>query len=110
MFRFLVGPSWPKDVWETPSRMKRPEPIEVAFHSSRLGYERTKPLHDSFTQTSRTWGKEKWPIRQYRVHLNEEFIQQILMRQPRSIVISPPAVVDAIRKRIEESRRNWGGD
>ena len=108
VFRFLVGPSWPKDVWETSSRMKRPEPIEVAFHPTRLGYERTKLLHDSFTQTSRTWGKEHWPIRQYKVHLTEEFIQQILMRQPKAVVLSPPAAVEAIRKRIEESRESWG--
>ena len=31
VFEYLVGPSWPEGVWETPSRMKRPEPIEVAF-------------------------------------------------------------------------------
>lgn len=107
VFRFLVGPSWPRDVWETPYLMKRPEPIEVAFHPKRLGYERTKPLHDSFTQTKRFWGKEQWPIRRYRVHLTEEFIQQILMRQPNAIVLSPPSAVEAIRERLNESQERW---
>jgi len=107
VFRFLVGPSWPRDVWETPARMKRPEPIEVAFHPKRLGYERTKPLHDSFTQTNRFWGKEQWPIRRYRVHLTEEFVQQILMRQPNAVVLSPPSAVEAIRERLSESQERW---
>ncbi len=110
VFEYLVGPSWPKGVWETPSRMKRPVPIEVAFSPDRLNYERTKPLHGSFTVTNRFWGPDKWPIVKYRVHLNEEFIQQILMRQPQAVVLSPPEVVAKLRGRLQESGRNWGLD
>ena len=108
VFEYLVGPSRPKGVWETPSRMKRPVPIEVAFRPDRLNYERTKPLHGSFTVTNRFWGPDNWPIVKYRVHLNEEFKQQILMRQPKSVVLSPPEAVEEIRARIEQSLQRWG--
>ena len=108
VFEYLVGPSWPEGVWETPSRMKRPEPIEVAFSPNQLNYERTKPLHGTFSVTNRFWGPDNWPIVKYRVHLNEEFKQQILMRQPKAVVLSPPEVVEEIRSRIEKSRELWG--
>jgi len=42
------------------------------------------------------------------VHLNEEFKQQILMRQPKAVVLSPPEVVEEIRSRIEKSVERWG--
>lgn len=104
VFRHAVGVSFDESAWGRNGKLKRTPSIDVAFHPGQLGYEKTKPIHDSRRECKTDYPSvpEGWTVWTYKLFPNREFEQQIMMRGEKVLVLSPPKLALKIQ---EEQQR-----
>ena len=82
------------------------EKIRVAFHPNQIGYELTKPLHDS-VKNDKDKTEDGWSIRNYELYVNNEFYSQMFLLGNRARIISPKWLVNEFQSQIEKMMKNY---
>ena len=82
------------------------EEIRIAFHPTQIGYEITKPLHDS-VKDEKPDTEDGWSIRKYELYVNPEFYSQVFHFGNKVRILSPEWLVEDFKIRIQNMKNNY---